>query len=957
MYGNESYGDLFSGAAGAPLPTAHPTSIALTAQVLGEAIARYAARGWATFPLSPSKKMPACPHGHLDARADLVPVLNLFLASIEARYVAGYFDALKRRKDAGKGTPEYEAAEADVRRLWGDAQARADGHGIAQATDPIGAFVCAVGRRAVPNLAVATGAPSGGACVLDIDEKDGKHGGATLAALEAQHGAVPTSHSVTTASGGRHLWLDGGGAPLPCTSGILGNGLDTRGTGGFVVAWPSVVNGRQYSRVDDGPLPTLPQWLFDLAGARRSTGAVDTLPDHLRGFDGQSNDDLTAGVGRGWPEIDEKIEQVRAMLAVLPADDRTEWRDMIMAVKSLNWQCGEELAREWSKKSAKYTDAGFDQLWHSITPGGNGAGKPITIRTLVQAAQAAGWTPPRYAPADASSSVQSVSATVSAEADVARLAAMPQDAMIAALAKLGKLDYDRVRTPLAERLGVRVGTIDDEVEAARGGAGDSGASKPITFEQVESWPVPVDGAALLTDIADTLRRYIVCDAEAADAGALWIVMTYMMDMVQVAPLLLITAPEKRCGKTQLLSLVSRLSARPLPTSSITVAALFRTVEQYGPTLLIDEVDAFMRDNEELRGIVNSGHTRDTAAVIRTVGDNHIPTSFSTWCAKALAGIGRLHGTIMDRAVVLPLRRKKVSEKVASLRRADRAVFEQLRRCITRWVSDNATAATRFDPPDLDGLDDRALDNWEPLRQIAQAAGGDWPHRAARAALALSGQAADASNEGRGVELLTAIRSVFDQRQANGHKHADRIPSADLAMALTQDDEGPWATYNRGKPITANQIAKRLSEFGIKSTSVYLGGKDRPKGYMRGMFTTCWELYLPSPQSSNALGANGAQNVSEGHTLSLELSKNTHPAATPLKANTGAGFEVAAGVFSTPGFDGAATPKSATSKALSGVAAAKAKIGGSGIRGMPSESSNDMFAEMRQEQERRKKRPG
>ena len=49
----------------------------------------------------------------------------------------------------------------------------------------------------------------------------------------------------------------------------------------------------------------------------------------------------------------------------------------------------------------------------------------------------------------------------------------------------------------------------------------------------------------------------------------------------------------------------------------------------------------MKDNEELRGLLNSGHTRDTAYVIRTQGDNFTPTKFNTWGAKALAGIGHV----------------------------------------------------------------------------------------------------------------------------------------------------------------------------------------------------------------------------------------------------------------------------------------------------------------------------
>jgi putative DNA primase/helicase len=139
-------------------------------------------------------------------------------------------------------------------------------------------------------------------------------------------------------------------------------------------------------------------------------------------------------------------------------------------------------------------------------------------------------------------------------------------------------------------------------------------------------------------------------------------MTWFIDVIQVAPLAVITAPEKRCGKSLLLSLFGQLVARPITASNISPAALFRSIDAWNPTLLIDEADAFMKDNEELRGLLNSGHTRDSAYVIRIVGEKFTPTKFNTWGAKALAGIGHVADTLMDRAVILELRRKLPHEK-------------------------------------------------------------------------------------------------------------------------------------------------------------------------------------------------------------------------------------------------------------------------------------------------------
>ena len=59
--------------------------------------------------------------------------------------------------------------------------------------------------------------------------------------------------------------------------------------------------------------------------------------------------------------------------------------------------------------------------------------------------------------------------------------------------------------------------------------------------------------------------------------------------------------------------------------------------------MIDEADSFLRDNEELRGVLNSGH-RKGGAVLRNVGDDHEPRSFSTYSACAIALIGQLPPT-------------------------------------------------------------------------------------------------------------------------------------------------------------------------------------------------------------------------------------------------------------------------------------------------------------------------
>lgn len=68
---------------------------------------------------------------------------------------------------------------------------------------------------------------------------------------------------------------------------------------------------------------------------------------------------------------------------------------------------------------------------------------------------------------------------------------------------------------------------------------------------------------------------------------------------------------------------------------MTSSVVFRIIEERAPTLLIDEADTFLPDNNELRGILDSGHRRSNAFVLRNVGDNHEPKHLERGRRKSL----------------------------------------------------------------------------------------------------------------------------------------------------------------------------------------------------------------------------------------------------------------------------------------------------------------------------------
>ncbi|MCL1825820.1 MAG: DUF3631 domain-containing protein [Betaproteobacteria bacterium] len=422
------------------------------------------------------------------------------------------------------------------------------------------------------------------------------------------------------------------------------------------------------------------------------------------------------------------------------------------------------------------------------------------------------------------------------------------EASIARLAGLTPVEYERIRTEEAKRLGVRTAVLDRLVQVERQ---QCQTVDGISFEDVTPWPDAVSGDALLSDIACTIGRFIVCKIETAQAAALWIAMTWFIDMIEVAPLAVITAPEKRCGKSQLLTLLGKLSHRPMVVSNISPSALFRVIDTYHPTLMIDEADAFMRDNEELRGILNSGHTRDSAYVVRVVGENLTPKQFSTWRAKAIAGIGKLADTLMDRAITLDLRRKMPHEEVERIRHARPELFDDLASRLCRFATDQREAVRRARPSVPGALNDRAQDNWEPLLAIAEVAGGIWPETARQVAIAISGGMEESA--ALGTELLASIRDVFEA------KRETRIYTKDLIEALCEDEEKPWASYSKAGRITPRQLAKRLKDYGVASQLLRIGS-DVLRGYERVQFEDAFCRYLPASVSATGAGVTVTESA-------------------------------------------------------------------------------------------------
>ncbi len=354
-------------------------------------------------------------------------------------------------------------------------------------------------------------------------------------------------------------------------------------------------------------------------------------------------------------------------------------------------------------------------------------------------------------------------------------------------------------------------------------------------------PGAIELCAELDALVVYIRRFVFMCEPQARVVVLWVAHTHAVKAADATPYLAVTSAEKQSGKTRLLEALEPVVANPWLTGRVTPAVLIRKIDKEAPTLLLDESDAAFASEKEyaeaLRGVLNTGHRRGgKASCCVGQGANISFRDFSTFCPKAIAGIGKLPDTVADRAIPIRLKRAAPGERVEKFRQREvEAETTQLRGEFETWAA-MAVEKLRAARPELpDQLSDRQQDGAEPLLAIADVAGGEWPEKARQALIELCAEA-QAADDSAGKRLLGDIRETFNERAA------DRLPSAELAKALAEIETSPWGECAQGKPITAARLARMLRPFEIYPGTKRGGGKTF-KGYLLEDFLDAFTRYL------------------------------------------------------------------------------------------------------------------
>lgn len=374
----------------------------------------------------------------------------------------------------------------------------------------------------------------------------------------------------------------------------------------------------------------------------------------------------------------------------------------------------------------------------------------------------------------------------------------------------------------------------------------------------------------LDKVEEFLARFVVfTNDHQRVACTLWVAVTWAIDAFDVAPYLLATAPVRQAGKTRLLEVLHMLAARPMMASNISPAALYRVVDAEHPTLLLDEIDAIYgakaSGNEDLRALINAGHRRGAVAIRMAGPKGDRAVTFDPFCPKALAGIDEtgtsVPDTIRDRSIPVHLKRRSSDEPVERFRhrRAD-ADAAPIRATLEALLDDFTVDLD--DLPEPDGLSDRALDLWEPLFAVANAAGELWAERAHAAALELSGHG-DARTDTLGIRLLSDIRDVFATVDGiDTDPNLKRISTTALLERLHALEESPWKDHD----LNARRLAAKLHPYEVSSVTVRLPDDSTLKGYRSEDFADAWRRYVDP-----MVTASVTSSVTSAPTLDLDPS--------------------------------------------------------------------------------------
>jgi hypothetical protein len=355
----------------------------------------------------------------------------------------------------------------------------------------------------------------------------------------------------------------------------------------------------------------------------------------------------------------------------------------------------------------------------------------------------------------------------------------------------------------------------------------------------------LNGSDLVVEVEGYFSRFAVLPFGTRLPLAVWAVGTHLFEVFDSFAYLALTSPTPRCGKSRVLELLSLLCANSERTSNISEAALFRLIEKFKPTLLLDEMEQIREKGERaqiLRNLLNAGNRRDATAIRCSEGGASIERC-SVFCPKAIAAIGSLPDTITDRAIVIGMQRRTREEKIERFlfHRAEPEV-RQIRGRVATWARANAETIKHayLAAPDLGFLEDRDAESWAPLFSILAVADESRLSELRGYAETLCGaKQMDSAEEHLAIRLICESASALREGEKN-------IASAELLTRLKDIPDAPWGEEG----FDQRRLAKQLRSFGLRPKPVRIGNST-PRGYEADCIRESGRRYRPGISETSA----------------------------------------------------------------------------------------------------------
>lgn len=167
---------------------------------------------------------------------------------------------------------------------------------------------------------------------------------------------------------------------------------------------------------------------------------------------------------------------------------------------------------------------------------------------------------------------------------------------------------------------------------------------------------------LFDQLIDFYKQHLVLKEHEYNILALWVMASWLVDDFRTCSYLALIAP-KSSGKTQVLEAIRQTAYRAFATSSVTPAALFRSIELWHLTLCIDEAQDLINSNTEtgqaIYACLLAGYKRGISAL--RAGDkstSFTPESFDLFGFKAFSGTKLVLDTLESRSIAFDMQKAK-----------------------------------------------------------------------------------------------------------------------------------------------------------------------------------------------------------------------------------------------------------------------------------------------------------